>query len=66
MKQSLWKGEIKKFSQGEKKKVNGGKPEAEAGAWSVSQPLLWKPKIYSALWKTEKDDVNPAFKKLEV
>ena len=46
--------------------MNGGKAGAEAGAWSVSQPLLWKPKIYCALWKTQRDDVGPAVKKLEV
>lgn len=46
--------------------MNEGKPGAEAGAWSVGQPLLWKPKIYFALWKTQRDDVDPAFKKLEV
>ena len=62
----LWKGENESFLRENEKKVNEGKSRAEARAWSVSQPLILKPKMYWALWKIQRDDVGPAFKKLEV
>lgn len=61
----LWKGENESFPR-ENEKVKEGKPRAEARAWSVSQPLLLEPQRYWALWKIQRDDVGPAFKKLEV
>lgn len=62
----LWKGENESFHRESEKKVKEGKPRAEARAWSVSQLLLLEPKRYWALWKIQRDDVGPAFKKLEV
>ena len=62
----LWKGENKSFLRGNEKKVNERKVGTEAGACFVHQALSLKPKMYGALWKIQRDDGDPAFRKLNV
>lgn len=44
-----WTGENESFLRKNEKKLNEGKSRAEAGSWSVSQPLLLKHKMYWVL-----------------
>lgn len=58
----LWRGENESFLRENEKKVNEGKPEV---GLSVNQLLFLKLKMFWALWRRQKEGVEPAFKKLK-